>query len=72
MKKCVVIVAGGKGLRFGSDLPKQFLPMNQKPVLMHTIDAFYNCEHLVEVKIADSVKTIESGAFYSCTNLKQV
>jgi 2-C-methyl-D-erythritol 4-phosphate cytidylyltransferase len=44
MNKSVVIVAGGKGLRFGCDLPKQFLPMNQKPVLMHTIDAFYNCD----------------------------
>lgn len=44
MNKSVVIVAGGKGLRFGSNLPKQFLPMNQKPVLMHTIDAFYNCD----------------------------
>ncbi|MBO5720291.1 MAG: 2-C-methyl-D-erythritol 4-phosphate cytidylyltransferase [Bacteroidales bacterium] len=42
MKKCVVIVAGGKGIRFGGELPKQFMEMNGKPVLMHTIDAFYN------------------------------
>ena len=35
MKKYVIIVAGGKGLRMGSDLPKQFLPVGGKPVLMH-------------------------------------
>lgn len=36
----VVIVAGGKGLRMGSDRPKQFLPIGGKPVLMHTIERF--------------------------------
>ncbi len=36
----VIIVAGGKGLRMGGDLPKQFLPIGGKPVLMHTIEAF--------------------------------
>lgn len=51
MNKCIVIVAGGKGLRFGSDLPKQFLPMNQKPVLMHTIDAFYNCDNSFNIVV---------------------
>ncbi|MFV0328756.1 MAG: 2-C-methyl-D-erythritol 4-phosphate cytidylyltransferase [Dysgonomonas sp.] len=38
----VIIVAGGKGLRMGSDLPKQFITIGGKPVLMHTIEAFYN------------------------------
>ncbi len=41
MKKYVVIVAGGKGLRMGTDIPKQFLPIGGKPVLMHTIEAFH-------------------------------
>ena len=36
----VVIVAGGKGLRMGSDIPKQFLPIGGKPVLMRTIERF--------------------------------
>lgn len=49
MKKCVVIVAGGKGIRFGGELPKQFMPMNNKPVLMHTIDAFYNNDNTFEI-----------------------
>ena len=36
----VIIVAGGKGLRMGSDVPKQFLPIGGKPVLMRTIERF--------------------------------
>ncbi len=38
----VIIVAGGKGLRMGSDIPKQFLPIGGKPVLMRTIERFRN------------------------------
>ena len=35
-----IIVAGGKGLRMGSDIPKQFLPIGGKPVLMRTLERF--------------------------------
>jgi 2-C-methyl-D-erythritol 4-phosphate cytidylyltransferase len=37
----IVIVAGGKGLRMGEPIPKQFLPIGNRPVLMHTIESFY-------------------------------
>ena len=37
----IIIVAGGKGLRMGSDIPKQFLPIGGKPVLMRTIERFH-------------------------------
>ncbi len=40
MKINVIIVAGGKGKRMQSDLPKQFLELAGKPILMHTIDRF--------------------------------
>jgi len=40
MNYFAVIVAGGKGLRMGGDVPKQFLPIDGKPILMHTIEAF--------------------------------
>ena len=45
----VIIVAGGKGLRMGSDIPKQFLPIGGKPVLMRTMMRFR--EALPEVNI---------------------
>ena len=36
----IIIVAGGKGLRMGSDIPKQFLPIGGKPILMRTLERF--------------------------------
>lgn len=36
----IIIVAGGKGLRMGGDIPKQFLPIAGKPVLMRTMERF--------------------------------
>ena len=36
----LILVAGGKGLRMGGEVPKQFLPIGGKPVLMYTIQAF--------------------------------
>lgn len=42
MKKFVVIVAGGSGSRMGTDIPKQFLELCGKPVLMHTMQVFYD------------------------------
>lgn len=39
--KSVIIVAGGSGKRMDSDVPKQFLLLNNKPILMHTIEHFF-------------------------------
>lgn len=36
----VIIVAGGRGLRMGTDIPKQFLPVGGVPLLMRTISRF--------------------------------
>lgn len=44
MNKHVIIVAGGKGLRMGNDIPKQFLLLAEKPVLMRTLDVFYSTD----------------------------
>jgi len=51
MEKQIIIVAGGKGLRMGSDLPKQFIPIGGKPVLMHTIEAFYKIDHSIKITL---------------------
>ena len=45
----IIIVAGGKGLRMGSDIPKQFLPIGGKPVLMRTLERFR--EYSAELQI---------------------
>jgi len=42
MKKFVVIVAGGSGNRMRTEIPKQFLELCGKPVLMHTLQVFHD------------------------------
>lgn len=49
MQKSVIIVAGGSGKRMGTDVPKQFLLLKSKPVLMHTISCFYNYDNKMEI-----------------------
>lgn len=41
MTRYVIVVAGGKGLRMGSELPKQFLDLCGKPILIRTLEAFH-------------------------------
>lgn len=48
-RRSVIIVAGGKGLRMGSDLPKQFIPVAGKPVLMRTIEAFHSYDSNIDI-----------------------
>lgn len=40
MKRYALIVAGGSGTRMGATLPKQFLNLQGKPILLHTLHAF--------------------------------
>ncbi len=68
MTKYAIIVAGGKGTRFGSNIPKQFLPLSGIPVLMHTIKRFSNCNAeiiavLPETQIQDWVDLCEKHYF---------
>ena len=49
MKRAVIIVAGGKGVRMGGELPKQFIPLQGKPVLMHTLEVFYRWDASVRL-----------------------
>ena len=44
MNKAAVLVAGGKGMRMGTSLPKQYLPLAGKPVLMHTLEKFFSAD----------------------------
>lgn len=44
-----IIVAGGRGVRMGYDVPKQFLPLGNKPVLMHTLERFHQFSQKLEI-----------------------
>lgn len=45
------IVAGGTGSRMGADIPKQFLEIGGKPIIIRTIDRFLNNKHIDQVYI---------------------
>ena len=48
----MIIVAGGHGTRMGSDIPKQFLKIDGKPILMRTLERFHDYDpemHLIVV-----------------------
>ena len=45
----VVIVAGGRGLRMGHEIPKQFLNIGQYPVLIHTIEKFVSFDPKIKI-----------------------
>ena len=48
-KRYAIIVAGGSGKRFGSEMPKQFLPLDGKAVLMRTIEKFDEADATIVV-----------------------
>ncbi len=51
MDKSVIIVAGGKGLRMNTEIPKQFLLLRDLPVLMHSVKKFYDFDNTINIII---------------------
>jgi len=49
MQKVALIVAGGKGNRMNTKAPKQFLLLNNLPILMHTLNTFSHLDKLILV-----------------------
>ena len=49
MELYVLIVAGGSGKRMGAEIPKQFLELAGRPVLMHTIERFKSFNEAIEI-----------------------
>lgn len=45
----IIIVAGGKGLRMGGEIPKQFLPIDGKPILMRTLERFHTYSETLRI-----------------------
>lgn len=51
MYKNLIIVAGGSGKRMGEKTPKQFLEIKNKPILLHTLERFYNHDNQMNIVI---------------------
>ena len=50
----VVIPAAGSGTRMGATVPKQFLHLAGKPLLVHSVEAFLQCDFVTQVVVAVS------------------
>ena len=61
MKKVAVIVAGGNGSRMNSALPKQFLLLNNKPVLYYTLNTFLQAYDDLEIILVLPEEYIAAG-----------
>lgn len=51
-----IILAGGDGTRFGSDIPKQFCIVNNKPIIVRTIEHFQNNSYIDDIIIVCKTK----------------
>lgn len=71
-----VIVAAGSGTRFGSARPKQFLEINGRPLIFHTLARFENCEAIDEIILVLAAEEIEnfreSAGRYAFGKLKKI
>lgn len=54
-----IILAGGTGERFGSDIPKQFISLNGKPVISYCIDTFKNHPDVNNIVVATHAPWLE-------------
>ncbi len=54
-----IILAGGSGSRFGSDIPKQFSDLCGKTILQRTVEAFHNCDDINYIVIVTRLQDIE-------------
>ena len=52
MKNIAIIFAGGSGARMGAGLPKQFIEVNGKPIIIHTLDIFEEHPAIDEIYVA--------------------
>ena len=60
MQRYIIIVAGGQGLRINAQLPKQFLPIGGRPILMRTIERFYDFDATMPIIIVLPQKHIDT------------
>jgi 2-C-methyl-D-erythritol 4-phosphate cytidylyltransferase len=71
-----IIVAGGRGSRFNSEIPKQFIEILGKPVIVHTLERFERCPDVDEIVLVLPQEFIEkfkeASTFSSIIKLKDL
>jgi len=69
MEKYAVIVAGGSGLRMGASMPKQFLPLRNKPLLWHTLNSFLTAFDDLQIILVLPETFMELGAAIAASTI---
>ncbi len=59
MRNIAVIFAGGSGQRMGSGIPKQFIEVEGKPIIIHTLEIFEDCDEIDAIYIACKADCID-------------
>ena len=59
MKASVILLAAGKGSRFGSSSPKQFYLLGGKPVLAHSLETFGRCAEISEIVLVTAEEDVD-------------
>lgn len=68
-----IIVAGGKGTRFGGHRPKQFLEINGTPIIVHTLRQFEHAQEIDAVVVAVPAEEVNTfRAAVEVSDLKKV
>lgn len=71
-----IIVAAGSGTRFGAEMPKQFLEIGGKPIVVHTLERFENCaavDRIILVLPADEIENFRrTAANYNLKKLVKI
>jgi len=61
VQKVAIITAGGSGTRMGSPTPKQFLLLNNKPLLWHTLNAFVRAFNDIQIILVLPIDYMDAG-----------
>lgn len=59
MKKYIIVVAGGKGLRMGGDVPKQFQTIGDRPILMVTLERLHSIDPSMQLILVLPAEQLE-------------
>lgn len=67
MANIALIIAGGVGARMGQDIPKQFINVHDKPVIIYTLEAFQRHPQIDAIEVVQPCKHLHSdkNGFYA-------
>ena len=72
MKTTAIVVAAGSGTRFGSEIPKQFLEIHGKPIILHTLEKFQAAPSIDSIVLVLSDERIVGFSAQSISKIEHI